>query len=95
MSPDGQLWEYSAVVAEMMQYVGRVPRIFGNSTDASAEGRLWEELLRGLELVNQANEIAAEMMVNVEFCAAVTTTLPPEFAKSEVAIVHRRPVGCV
>lgn len=38
-------WDYSAVVAEMMQRVGRVPRLFG-STDASAEGALWEELLR-------------------------------------------------
>jgi hypothetical protein len=53
----GHLWEYSAVVAEMMQRVGRVPRLFGNSADASAEGRLWEELLRGLELVTQANEV--------------------------------------
>lgn len=55
--PGGQLWEYSAVVAEMMQRVGRVPRLFGNSADTSAEGRLWEELLRGLELVAQANEV--------------------------------------
>ena len=83
--PDGQLWEYSVVVAEMMQRVGRVPRLFGGSTDASAEDRLWEELLRGLELANQANEIAAEMAVNVEFCVAMTTTLPPDFDETLVS----------
>ena len=81
--PGGGLWEYSAVVAEMMQRVGRVPRLFG-STDSSAEGRLWEELLRGLELANQANEIAAEMAVNVEFCVTMTTTLPPHFDETQM-----------
>lgn len=82
--PGGRLWEYSAVVAEMMHCVGRVPRLFGNSFDAISEGRLWEELLRGMELVNQANGIAAEMMVNVDFCAAMTTTLPPEFDETQM-----------
>jgi hypothetical protein len=86
VGPGGQQqWEYSAVVAEMMHHVGRVPRLFGSVTDSPAEGRLWEELLRGLELVNQANEIAAEMSVNVEFCATLTTTLPPDFDETQVA----------
>jgi hypothetical protein len=76
-------WEYSAVVAEMLHTVGRVPRLFG-STDASAEGRLWEELLRGLELANQANEIAAEMLVPVQFCVTMTTTLPPHFDETQM-----------
>jgi len=76
-------WEYSAVVAEMMRRVGRIPRLFG-STDASAEGRLWEDLLRGLELANQANEIAAEMLVNVEFSVTMTTPLPPHFDETRM-----------
>jgi len=76
-------WEYSAVVAEMMRRVGRIPRLFG-STDASAEGRLWEDLLRGLELANQANEIAAEMLVDVEFSVTMTTPLPPHFDETRM-----------
>jgi hypothetical protein len=82
------MWEYSAVISEMLHGGGgNVPRVFG-AADPTIEARLWNDLVKALEMVAQANEIASEMLVKVEFCAEVATTLSPDFDHSQVAPPH-------
>lgn len=90
---DNDKYEYSAVVSEMLNggrggnHGSHQARVFG-SIHQEIEGKLWDDVNKAIELVNQANEIVSEMLVKVEFCVELATTLSSDFDHSQVFICN-------